>query len=218
MHIDWRSCSNGSYTICEKNSTTNCNIHGLWTDGKRIKINVQLKILLNRYKFQEIGGGVTMIGPSDLEQFPGSVGFLVSGTFIKIIDELTSEKRGIGEKGEIYVKISTPSMGYFRDDEANRNSFDADGYLKTGDIGYFDEGGRLYVSGRKKEIFKNRGFAIWPAEIEDILLKNHAIRNVCVTPVFDDDNLSELPAAVVIKNENNSITCDEIYAIVAGKI
>lgn len=72
-----------------------------------------------------------MTTPSDLEKFPGQVGCLVPGTFIKIIDETSNKERGIGEKGEIYIKLSIPTMGYFRDDEANRNSFDADGYFKV---------------------------------------------------------------------------------------
>lgn len=166
----------------------------------------------------EIGGSGSMTAPKDLEKFPGTCGCLVPGTHIKIIDEHSNEKCGIGEKGEIYLKLSIPSMGYFRDDDANRNSFDADGYFKTGDIGYFDDTGRLYVSGRKKEIFKNKGYAIWPVEIEDVLLKNPSIRNVCVAPVFDDDTVTELPAAVVVKNENHEITHDEVYAVVAGEI
>lgn len=175
-------------------------------------------ILFTAYGLTEIGGGGTMILSSDLEKYPGSSGCLVPGTHMKIIDESTDEKCGIGGKGEICIKLSIPTMGYFRDDEANRNAFDAEGYFKTGDIGYFDEIGQLYVSGRKKEIFKNRGYHIWPAEIEDVLLKNPAIRNVCVTPIYDDELMTDLPAAVVVKNENHSITRDEVYAIVAGKI
>lgn len=176
-----------------------------------------LKSISMKKKIQEIGGGATLTSVAELDKHPGSVGSLLPGTFMKIIDESSGEPRGVGEKGEIYVKLSMKSMGYFRDDEANRNSYDADGFFKTGDIGYFDEIGRLYVSGRKKEIFKNRGYAIWPVEIEDVLLKNDAIRNVCVTSVFDEDIITEYPAAVVIKNENNSITEDEVYAIVSGK-
>lgn len=159
-----------------------------------------------------------MTSPTDLERYPGTSGCLMPGVHMKIIDEISNENCGIGEKGEIYLKLAIPSMGYFRDDDANRNAYDADGYFKTGDIGYFDDAGRLYVSGRKKEIFKNRGHAIWPAEIEDILLKNHSIREVCVTSVFDDDMVTDLPAAVIVKNENQAITRDEVYAIVAGKI
>lgn len=175
-------------------------------------------VLFTAYGLTEIGGGGTMILSADLEKYPGSSGCLVPGTFMKIVDESTGEKLGIGEKGEICIKLSIPTMGYFRDDEANRNAFDAEGYFKTGDIGHFDETGRLYVSGRKKEIFKNRGYHIWPAEIEDVLLKNPAIRSVCVTPVYDAELITDLPAAVVVKNENHEISREEIYAIVAGTI
>lgn len=120
--------------------------------------------------------------------------------------------------GEICIKLSIPSLGYFRDDEANRNAYDADGYFKTGDVGYFDDTGRLYISGRRKEIFKHRGHAIWPAEIENVLLKNSSIRNVCVTSIFDDELITEMPAALIVKQENRAITRDEVYAIVASEI
>ena len=175
-------------------------------------------VLFTAYGLTEIGGGSTLITSADMEKFPGCAGCLVPGTFMKIIDESTGNKCGVGEKGEIHVKLSIPWLGYFRDDEANYDAFDLDDFCVTGDIGYFDKDGRLYVSGRKKEIFKNRGHAIWPAEIEDVLLKNPSIRNVCVTPITDDELMTDLPAAVVVKNENHTITCDEVYAIVSGKV
>lgn len=175
-------------------------------------------VLFTAYGLTEIGGGGTMILSEDLEKYPGSSGCLVPGTHMKIVDEATEEKCGIGQKGEICIKLSIPMLGYFRDEEATRNAFDAEGFFKTGDIGYFDDAGRLYVSGRKKETFKNRSFSIWPAEIEDVLLKNPAIRNCAVVPVYDEELVTDLPAAVIVKNENHEITRDDVYAIVAGKI
>lgn len=136
---------------------------------------------------------------------------------MKIINENTGEKCGIGEEGEIYIKTSIPSLGYYKDETATQNSFDDEGYIMTGDLGYFDESGRLLIIGRKKEIFKNCGFAIWPAELESLIIKNPAIKDAAVVNVYDEDIMSDLPAAVVIKREDHSITEDEVYAIVAGK-
>lgn len=174
-------------------------------------------IFMTAYGLTELGGGATITSPGELEEHPNAVGCLMPGVQMKIIDENTNENCGIGESGEVYVKIHVPSMGYLRDDVANRNAFDKDGYLITGDIGHFDESGRLHISGRKKDIFKSRGFSIWPAELEDIIQKSPAVRYVCVVNVFDEEIMSDLPAAVVVKNEHHSITQEEIYTLVAGK-
>lgn len=136
---------------------------------------------------------------------------------MKIINENTNERCGISEEGEVYVKTTIPAMGYFRDEVANRSAFDEEGYFITGDIGYFDEAGRLFISGRKKEMFKVRGFVIWPSEIEDVILKNHAVRYACVINVYDDGIASDLAAAVIVRNEQYTITKDEICKLVTGK-
>lgn len=174
-------------------------------------------VLMTTYGLTETGGSVTNTLPRELEEYPNTVGSLMSGVQMKIINEDTHKKCIIGEVGEMFVKVSVPSMGYFRDEIANRDSFDEDGYSITGDIGHFDESGRLYISGRKKDIFKNRGYSIWPTELENIIQKSSAVRQVCVVNIFDDEIMSDLPAAVVVKNEQHTITADEIYALVASE-
>lgn len=104
------------------------------------------------------------------------------------------------------------------DDEANKLAFDDDGYYATGDIGYFNDSGQLFISGRKKEIFRVRNFGVKPSEIEDILIKHPAIQNACAVNVFDDEQMTELAAAVVVKSEQSAITEDEIYSLIAGSI
>lgn len=126
-------------------------------------------------------------------------------------------KCGIGEEGEIYVKPPIPFMGYFRDAEANRSAFDCNGYFVTGDIGYFDETGQLFISGRMKEMFKVRHYVVWPSELDDILQKHEAIRNACAVGVFDDETASDLAAAVVERNDACAITEEEVYRLISGK-
>lgn len=174
-------------------------------------------IFITTYGATETGGGVSATMPMELDEHPNSVGHLVPGVKVKIVREKSLENCGIDEEGEIFVKNPIP-IRYYSDDEANELAFDRDGYYATGDIGYFDVNGRLYICGRKKEIFRVRNFGVKPSEIEDILVKNPAIENATAVNVFDEEQMTELAAAVVVKNERYKITEDEIYAMVAGLV
>lgn len=175
-------------------------------------------LLLTTYGMTEVGGSLSCTTPNELEEYPNSSGRLVPGVEVKIIHEETGKKCGINEEGEIYAKVPVPSMGYYKDEIATREAFDDEGYFITGDLGYFDETGRLYIVGRKKEIFKNRGFAIWPAELENLIIKHPGVQAASVVNVYDNDVLSDLPAALVVKADGSSITEEEVYAIIAGEI
>lgn len=165
----------------------------------------------------EFCGAVCRTVPSELEEYPNSSGRLMPGTEMKIIDQNTGEKNGIGVEGEIYIKNPIPQMGYYKDKTTTQNAYDSEGFFISGDLGYFDETGRLYIIGRKKEIFKSRGYAIWPGELENIILKLSAVQEVCVVNIYDDEIVSDLPAALVVKKPHNPITEDDIYAIINGK-
>lgn len=162
----------------------------------------------------EICGGITCTAPNELTECSNSSGRIIMGCQIKIINQRTGEKCGIGEEGEIYLKVPIPPMGYYKDEMATRNAFDNEGYFISGDLGYFDESGRLTVVGRKKEVFKCRGFFVFPTEIEHLILKHSDVRDVCVVNVYDDEMATDIPAAVVVKMENSSITADDVYAII----
>lgn len=126
--------------------------------------------IMTAYGATETGGGISATMPMELEKYPNSVGQLMHGVHVKIIDEKSRKRCGIDEEGEILVKIPIP-IHYYYDDDANKLAFDTDGYYATGDMGYFDANGRLYVSGRKKEIIRVRNFGVKPNEIEEILGK-----------------------------------------------
>lgn len=157
-----------------------------------------------------------MATPKELKKYPNVVGQLKTGVEIKIVNTTTDLKCGIDEEGEIYAKLQIPLMGYFLDPDANRIAFDCDGFSITGDIGYFDDVGRLFLTGRKKEMFKVRNHVIWPSQLEDILQSHEAIRNTCVVGVFDEETSTDLAAAVVEKNEGHSITKEKVYKLISG--
>lgn len=169
---------------------------------------------LNGYGLTEVGS-ISFTAPMELEKYIGTVGMLTSNVEVKIINE-SGEKCGVGEEGEIFAKTPISYLGYYKNEEATKKSYDEEGYFMTGDLGYFDETNRLYIIGRKNEFFKSRDFAISTAEIENILLENQAICAACVVSIYDDKMITNLPAAVVVKNEQYSITEEKVYSLIAG--
>lgn len=83
-------------------------------------------------------------------------------------------------------------LGYLNNEEATRNMITPDGFLRTGDIGGFDEHGFLYIRDRAKELIKYKGFQVAPAELEDIIGGHPAVKDCTVIPVPDPE-AGELP-------------------------
>jgi len=121
------------------------------------------------YGSTEAGAEVTFTNPSDpIEKLAsGYVGKPLPGMKIKIVDE-EGNKVGIGNQGEILIKGPLTSKSYFRMPEEDKEGFTKDGLCKTGDLGYLDEHGGLYISGRIKEIIRVGAFTVLPSEIEDL--------------------------------------------------
>jgi acyl-CoA synthetase (AMP-forming)/AMP-acid ligase II len=89
------------------------------------------------------------------------------------------------EAGEIQVRGDFVMLGYFNRPEATRDAFTADGWLKSGDVGYFRPDGALVFTGRLSEMFKSGGFNVYPREIEDVLAQHPAVALVAVIGVSD---------------------------------
>jgi 4-coumarate--CoA ligase len=107
---------------------------------------------------------------------------------------------GPREVGEICAKGPQICMGYLGNEAATRESFDEEGYLHTGDVGYIDEEGLIVISDRIKEMIKVRGQQVAPAELEDLLL-GHELVEDCAVIGIKDNYSGELPKGfVVLKN------------------
>ncbi|MEU9211583.1 AMP-binding protein [Streptomyces sp. NPDC048415] len=112
-----------------------------------------------------------------------AVGVPGPDTVVRILDELGQEVP-FGEQGEIVVRGPQVVSGYWRRPEATAEAF-PDGELRTGDIGFMDPDGWLYVVDRKKDMINASGFKVWPREVEDVLYTHQAVREAAVVGVPD---------------------------------
>lgn len=149
------------------------------------------------------------------ESYGGSLGKLIKGTKIKIIND-NGERLSFNEIGEICVKCQHQFLNYYQNEEATKNVIDDDGFLQTGDMGYFDDSNNIYLVDRKKDIMKYCSSQVSPTEIEDLLIQMPGIKAVCVVGI-PDSIVGDLPAAVIIRTENGAhITNEEIENVVSG--
>ncbi|MEU5551307.1 MULTISPECIES: class I adenylate-forming enzyme family protein [unclassified Micromonospora] len=132
---------------------------------------------------------------------PGSAGRVYPGVELEIRDE-TGTALPVGAEGEVVVR-SALTKGYV-DDPAASLELVRDGWVHTGDIGYVDDDGVLFLVGRKRDMIKCGGFQVWPEEIEDELREHPLVDDVRVLG-RPDDRLGEIPVALVVRRTDDSI-------------
>lgn len=136
---------------------------------------------------------------------PGSVGTLAKNVAVKIVDD-DGRKRGPNEKGEVRAKFKYSFLGYLHNEQMTREACDEEGFFKTGDIGYFDSEGYLYVIDRIKDIIKYSNYQISPSDLEDVILQIDGVKQVCVTGIPTADRSSDLPTAMIVLQPGSSLT------------
>jgi acyl-CoA synthetase (AMP-forming)/AMP-acid ligase II len=122
-----------------------------------------------------------------------------------------------GEAGEIAIRSAANIRGYWNDDASTAAGFTADGYLKTGDIGYFDEDGYLFIVDRKKDIIIRGGENISCQEVEAAIYSHPSVSECSVFGV-PDDRLGEVPAAVIFCEDDRALDADGLNAFLTDKI
>ncbi|KAF2098599.1 4-coumarate-CoA ligase-like protein [Rhizodiscina lignyota] len=150
----------------------------------------------------------------------GSVGKLVANQTAKYVSP-EGEEVPIGETGELWIKGPNIFKGYLNNPEATANALTPDGFFKTGDIGFQDKEGNMYITERLKELIKYKGFQVPPAELEGLLVDHPSITDAAVIGVYDTEQATELPRAYcVLKKgvEQSDKTANEIASWVAGKV
>jgi acyl-CoA synthetase (AMP-forming)/AMP-acid ligase II len=146
---------------------------------------------------------------------PESTGYCLPNTFCKIVDVETKAELQASESGEIWVRGPQVMKGYLGQPEATAEIIDREGWLHTGDIGYADEDGALYIVDRLKELIKYKGRQVAPAELEALLLSHPAISDAAVIPSPDAD-AGEIPVAFIVVKEN--VSADDIINFVRERV
>ncbi|MBK2267723.1 long-chain-fatty-acid--CoA ligase [Francisella philomiragia] len=150
------------------------------------------------------------------EDFSGSVGFPLPNTDIKIYDDKGNELPQ-GETGEIWVTGPQKSPGFWSLPEINREHFTDDGWLKTGDMGYLDEQGRLVISGRIKHMIIVSGFNVFPKEVELVLTEKEEIEDAAVIKGHSNET-GEMPIAFIVLKNDKKLTEKEIFKYCETKL
>jgi 4-coumarate--CoA ligase len=105
---------------------------------------------------------------------------------------------GPGETGELWLSGPNVFKGYWKNDAATRDSITADGFFKTGDIGFQDEQHNFYITDRVKELIKYKGFQVPPAELEGKLMDHDMVDDVAVIGINDEQQHTEVPRAYIV--------------------
>src|SRR5215471_194353 len=160
-------------------------------------MDLGVKEICNVYGLTECYGNCAVTDAHDpAEVRLTTVGYPLPGMEIRVVDRDTRRPLPPGEIGEILVRgLLTP--GYYRDPERNAESFDSEGFLLTGDLGFVGPDGRLRFRGRIKEMVKTGGINVAPLEVEEVLLGHPTVEQAYVVGV-PDLRKEEILIAVVV--------------------
>jgi long-chain acyl-CoA synthetase len=156
------------------------------------------KPILQAYGLTETSPAVT-INPLDLEEFNGSIGLPISSTEVSIRDDSGIEVSR-GQVGEICVRGPQVMKGYWQRPEETEIAFHPDGFLRTGDMGYVDDKGFVFLVDRKKDMILVSGFNVYPNEVEEAVAMHPGVREVAAIGVPDERSGEAVKIFVVRKD------------------
>lgn len=176
--------------------------------------------LIQTYGLSEATATVTIQPPAEVAVSPvGSAGVPLSDTQIELRDEYGVSLMPAGEAGEIWVRGPQVSDGYHNDPALTAEQI-RDGWLRTGDLGRFDEQGNLFIVGRVKDMIIYKGYNVYPAHLEGVLSEHPEVSQSSVIGLARTD-VGELPVAFVVPREPKDAGDDlaeRIMAYVANTV
>ncbi len=165
------------------------------------------------------GYGITECSPLVAVNSPGKIRFHSVGTPVRGC-QVKIDKTEEEETGEILVKGDNVMMGYYRNPEATAEAFTEDGWFRTGDIGYMDKDGYIYITGRKKNvIILSNGKNVFPEELEEYLMPLDSIEEVVVL-ARENENKDLTITALIVPNAEyfGEKSKEEIYAQIKAEV
>jgi long-chain acyl-CoA synthetase len=159
----------------------------------------------------------TVITPVNGTYKPGSTGVPVTDVEIRIVDADTGQiELPTGQVGEITTRCPQLMLGYYQHPTETANSI-RDGWLFTGDLGYMDEDGYLFIVDRKKDVIKASGFQVWPRDVEEVIAAHPAVMEVGVAGIPDAYTVEAVKAWVVLR-EGQTVTEEELRQYCHSKL
>jgi acyl-CoA synthetase (AMP-forming)/AMP-acid ligase II len=180
----------------------------------RVRFGVPLAV---RYSCTEaaIGVGTTFTDPEEDAEL--SVGRPLAGVTLSVLDD---DDRPVppGEVGAVCLQSPAVMSGYWRDPDATAAAFTRDGAVRTGDLGWVDDEGRLRLTGRSKEMYIRGGYNVYPMEVEAVLAEHPGVAAVAVVP-RPDAVMGEVGVAVVVPRPARAQPeLDELRAFASGRL
>lgn len=154
--------------------------------------------LLQAYGLTETSPAAT-INPLDMHSFNGSIGLPISSTEVSIRDDVGSEVPQ-GQIGEICIRGPQVMKGYWQRPSETENAFYPDAFLRTGDMGYVDKKGFVFLVDRKKDMILVSGFNVYPNEVEEVVAMHPGVRDVAAIGVPDANSGEAVKIFVVRKD------------------
>jgi HIP---CoA ligase len=175
----------------------------------RMREEMTFETIITGYGLTETCGIATMCRyDDDPETIATTSGRAIPGVEVRVVDEHGAEAPR-GEPGEVVIRGYNVMRAYLDEPEETAAAIDSDGWLHTGDVGVMDERGYLEITDRTKDMFIVGGFNAYPAEIENLLLRNEAIAQVAVVGV-PDDRMGEVGMAFVVPRPGAQVTPEEL--------
>ncbi|TFH16044.1 MAG: acyl-CoA synthetase [Acidimicrobiales bacterium] len=167
--------------------------------------------LYNVYGSTEVGQA-TLATPDDLRAAPGTAGRVIAGTVVEVVD---ADGNGVPTGGTGLIVVGSDAQ--FTEYTGGGTKERVRGLMSSGDVGYFDAQGRLFVTGRADDMIVSGGENVFPLEIEEVLLSHDDITDAAVVGVPDAEFGQRLAAFVVV-NPGGSIDAGDVRAIVASRL
>lgn len=168
------------------------------------------------YGMTETSPGATSLRPEHTRAKMGSAGLPHFFTSVRIADSL-GEELATGEVGEILISGPNVIREYWQRPEATESSYYEDGWFRSGDMGYLDEDGYLFISDRLKDMIISGGENIYPAEVEQAIMEIPEVESVAVIGI-SDEKWGEVPRAVLVLKEGSELSTEELMAHLGDRL
>jgi len=139
-----------------------------------------------------------------------SVGRPCIGVEVEIRDPETTEPLPVGDVGELWIRCDSAMLGYWNKPEATAHAL-VDGWYRSGDAGRMNDQGYVFLADRVKDMIVSGGENVYPAEVENALMKHPAVADVAVIGI-PDERWGEVPLAIVVRKPGVEVTEDDIVA------